>query len=347
MIVDAFDRQTDRQTDRQFSWGGAAVAAFFICNLVTAYFYYNPAISIENKTLSTDYKRKASSYWTQAREGYANIEFDCGGFNNNKVPDTIDILCMGSSHTEAVQLEQKANYVSRLYDHLNVTTYNIGCSGHTFLHCYNNFSNAVNEFKPQRFVVFETKDIPDNLADFQKVEEGTFIRTTGKKWFDGNPILSELRKIAILRLLRVQGLTVLDNNKVRAEQKQKQGIDDAVYFQVYSKCLKNMTQVLDDQKQTKLIIFYHPHLKILTDGSVVAQADERLLNIFKKACASNKVIFLDMTERFIKEYNEKHILPYGFLNTAVGAGHLNENGHRMIAEELGKIIFAGSEVKEK
>lgn len=167
------------------------------------------------------------------------------------------------------------------------------------------------------------------------------------KWFDGNPILSELRKIAILRLLRVQGLTVLDNNKVRAEQKQKQGIDDAVYFQVYSKCLKNMTQVLDDQKQTKLIIFYHPHLKILTDGSVVAQADERLLNIFKKACASNKVIFLDMTERFIKEYNEKHILPYGFLNTAVGAGHLNENGHRMIAEELGKIIFAGSEVKEK
>lgn len=172
--------------------------------------------------------------------------------------------------------------------------------------------------------MFETKDIPDNLADFQKVEEGTFIRTTGKKWFDGNPILSELRKIAILRLLRVQGLTVLDNNKVRAEQKQKQGIDDAVYFQVYSKCLKNMTQVLDDQKQTKLIIFYHPHLKILTDGSVVAQADERLLNIFKKACASNKVIFLDMTERFIKEYNEKHILPYGFLNTAVGAGHLNE-----------------------
>ena len=142
-------------------------------------------------------------------------------------------------------------------------------------------------------------------------------------------------------------ISVLDNNKVRAEQKQKQGIDDAVYFQVYSKCLKNMTQVLDDQKQTKLIIFYHPHLKILTDGSVVAQADERLLNIFKKACASNKVIFLDMTERFIKEYNEKHILPYGFLNTAVGAGHLNENGHRMIAEELGKIIFAGSEVKEK
>ena len=83
--------------------------------------------------------------------------------------------------------------------------------------------------------MFETKDIPDNLADFQKVEEGTFIRTTGKKWFDGNPILSELRKIAILRLLRVQGLTVLDNNKVRAEQKQKQGIDDADIF----KCIQS------------------------------------------------------------------------------------------------------------
>jgi hypothetical protein len=52
----------------------------------------------------------------------------------------------------------------------------------------------------------------------------------------------------------------------------------------------------------------------------------------------NGVLFVDMTGVFISAYNTRRDLPYGFLNTAVGVGHLNKNGHAIIAVELFKRI---------
>jgi hypothetical protein len=43
---------------------------------------------------------------------------------------------------------------------------------------------------------------------------------------------------------------------------------------------------------------------------------------------------MDMTDAFIAEYNEKYLLPHGFSNTAVGTGHLNKTGHRLIARQI-------------
>ena len=37
-------------------------------------------------------------------------------------------------------------------------------------------------------------------------------------------------------------------------------------------------------------------------------------------------------------YKTRHILPYGFLNTKVGYGHLNRYGHEVIAKRLAKEI---------
>ena len=45
-----------------------------------------------------------------------------------------------------------------------------------------------------------------------------------------------------------------------------------------------------------------------------------------------------MTDRFVKEYEENHIIPYGFSNTTPGDGHINSAAHKMIAEELAKVI---------
>ncbi len=45
-----------------------------------------------------------------------------------------------------------------------------------------------------------------------------------------------------------------------------------------------------------------------------------------------------MGARFLREYEENHLLPYGFANSAVGKGHLNRYGHAMIADELYKLM---------
>ena len=49
-----------------------------------------------------------------------------------------------------------------------------------------------------------------------------------------------------------------------------------------------------------------------------------------------------MTDIFINEYNESSTLPHGFINTSVGTGHLNKDGHRMIAEALARAIKEGN-----
>jgi hypothetical protein len=74
------------------------------------------------------------------------------------------------------------------------------------------------------------------------------------------------------------------------------------------------------------------------DGSVSADTNNNYFIELKKACNNNNIYFIDMTNIFMEAYKTNYILPHGFINTAVGVGHLNINGHRMIANELFKHI---------
>jgi hypothetical protein len=58
------------------------------------------------------------------------------------------------------------------------------------------------------------------------------------------------------------------------------------------------------------------------------------LSEFSSACDQNGFTLINMAQSFLQTYDKDHVLPYGFINTAVGTGHLNKYGHRMIAQEL-------------
>ena len=57
-----------------------------------------------------------------------------------------------------------------------------------------------------------------------------------------------------------------------------------------------------------------------------------------RLCEENGIYFISMTERFLNEYAKDYTIPYGFMNTSVAKGHLNENGHRMLADEVYRLI---------
>ncbi len=86
------------------------------------------------------------------------------------------------------------------------------------------------------------------------------------------------------------------------------------------------------------MIVYHPLTEIDQHGDMINTTDENALNEFEKACKDIGIIFVDMTSDFEELYEEKHILAHGFINTAVGDGHLNKYGHKAIAERLTTII---------
>lgn len=89
----------------------------------------------------------------------------------------------------------------------------------------------------------------------------------------------------------------------------------------------------------RLIIVYHPTLSLRADGSAYTTTEDNYLTIFKQVCDDNGTIFVDMTDDFLDEYSKCYVLPHGFSNTAVGVGHLNKDGHRMIANRLYDIIM--------
>jgi len=86
------------------------------------------------------------------------------------------------------------------------------------------------------------------------------------------------------------------------------------------------------------IIFFHPHMKLNSDGSASLDVDQRYVDLYRSVCEEQGIIFLSLGDRFMREYEEKNVLPYGFWNTTPNAGHLNKDGHRMIADELCKVI---------
>lgn len=65
------------------------------------------------------------------KEGFSWIKTDANGYNNASIPENVDILLMGSSHMEAVQVSQSENTAALLNTMLpGMKTYNTGISGH-------------------------------------------------------------------------------------------------------------------------------------------------------------------------------------------------------------------------
>lgn len=83
---------------------------------------------------------------------------------------------------------------------------------------------------------------------------------------------------------------------------------------------------------------YHPFVTLNEDGTIKFDTDKKYLDCFISNCNQLGIVFVDMTDPFIELYANEHQLAQGFINTAVGSGHLNKYGHRVIAEKLAEVI---------
>ena len=87
-----------------------------------------------------------------------------------------------------------------------------------------------------------------------------------------------------------------------------------------------------------IIIFYHSDITLSEDGQIKNSTNPEKLNAFSRECSDQDITFVNLTPVFQAHYQQTYELPCGFINTAVGVGHLNQTGHRMIADCLCDII---------
>jgi hypothetical protein len=310
----------------------AGIVAFFVLSSFCLA-YYNIPVHITSKTGTTDYVWEKHAYYSKMTEGFGHGRMNNEGFNNleDYLAQPIDILLMGSSQMEATNVAQGKTTAALLNSTFGESkyVYNIGISGHDLPHSINNLETAIHYYAPKDYVVIETMSVQFGVAALEDLLSERIRRIPS---YDRG-IVFRLQKIPYLRLLYKQYKDINGSNEDDIQEQVPEALDRERYSALLDGAIKRISQIGIDNKVTP-IVFYHPHLALGKDGSAAPDTDAEYLGLFKAACGNNGIRFVDMTDAFVEEYKRSHVLPHGFYNTAVGAGHLNKNGHRVIAEEL-------------
>lgn len=321
------------------------LSVLFLSIINIPYFY--TGIHITNETGATDYAWESGQLRTNMTEGYAWLTMDRYGFNNTEenaekaIQNGVDILLMGSSHMEAVEVAQNQNLGYLLNENISgENTYNIGISGHDIYRVIDNISDAIKTYEPRDYVIIETYDIELEQEKMEEVIEGRAKKIPS---YDSG-IVYQLQKIPAIKWI-YKSLDEWASQSRNIFEKATTDFSNAnekipdCYKETLNEFLRKIVLACEETDCIP-VIFYHQQAEIQTHGTIYLDTDERYLEIFKKVCDENDILFVDMTEDILKNYDKEHILPHGFINTYVGNGHMNAYGHRIVANKLLEVLYA-------
>ncbi len=317
----------------------AAVVSVLVLSLFTLVYSYT-GVHITNESGATDYKWESNQFRANMAEGFSWLKVNEDGFNNSfglEEVNDIDILLMGSSHMEAMNVAQNKNVSSLLNELLpDYITYNIGISGHTIYQCAKNLPRAIGYYNPSKYVIIETDRISlDKTEMVQMLNESLGVIPSHDK---GISFMIQKYIPCVLPVYREV------SNWIRAGQ--SSCTEDEMIYQnekdtnneEYSAILDSFIgKIAEAASECKIIIVYQPGTAIDGNGSMLTE-DKESVKKFANACEEHGILFVDMYDDFLSEFVNTHCLAHGFANTAVGVGHLNETGHRLIAERLSAVI---------
>lgn len=324
----------------------AGLLAFAALNLVFVLYSSIPS-KAESPDHITDNIWKPNVFYSQLTEGFGLGKIDKNGYwNSPKLTENNnpDVLIIGSSQAEGLPLMQDKNMTYLLntaLSDLNLSAYSVGMSGNFLMTSLKNLENSL-AIKQPKYAAIETFSVTVSDSDVEAVINAEFGDVA---YFSADGLVDTISHFPYFRALYKQiknlnegkdvGFLVGNYKDVPADS----FVDGDAHasLQQLNALMAKVSDVASENGTTP-IIFYHPGLQLNADGSVTPQTDETDLKKFSAACEANDVIFLDLTPRFLQEYEINHIMPRGFFNTQIGSGHLNGDGHRMVAEELSLVI---------
>lgn len=330
-------------------WCAALIAALIIMNLIS-FAFYNPCQELVRKQGSTTGFLLPDSHGVYGLEGYCVANIDKNGYVNRDLPraDSYYVVA-GASHTEGLFLPLKLRYSDRLNEMLGpdneLRVYNIGRSGNFFSVVLQHLDGILEEFPDAEGIIIETDTLTyDTKALYDsQIQNGYDPGETASALYSG---LSGRSKLSIrikqyLPLVRELHKQYLTYRNMSEEENSSDILDpdfwEHEYAGGYRDALDSLMAFIRSRTDKQIIILYHPSVTVEKDGSL------RLMTngaepYYKEICAKYNIDFVDMSGRYQKAYEEEHIVPYGFANTTMGAGHTNSEAHRMMAEELYKVI---------
>lgn len=339
-----------KQMKQRASWLLAFILALLICN--TLLFLYNrPSGWIERTNSSTLAIWNPGTSVLMGTEGRGFYNVDSKGFLNSDLPLKDDyFLAVGASYTQGKEVKNGLRYTDLLNNKLQdspkqLAVYNCSQDAYYLPDIINGFYAITKEFDGATAIVIEI-----GTTDFS---EDSLLNSINQRGFDesqlGKNIMATLsnRKKLILELKEKLPIWTIFKTQAQNIQALKSTMtipqeDYHLGHSNYKSILNEALALIRSEYDGQLIILYHPSVSINHDGTI-SIIDEDTTEVFLEVCENNNITFLDMSDAFEEEYKENYGVPYGFDNTTIGSGHLNETGHRVIANELYKELKGGEE----
>ena len=314
----------------------AGLAAFALLCAVCA-FYFNVPVRISNPDGATEYKYEPDRRYYRGIEGFGYGRTNNDGFNNLRdyTPgEEIDVLLMGSSHTEGFcvpQSDSAAAVLNRLFDGEKYV-YNIGLGAHTFPYCAKHLDTALSHYAPTDAVVLELAALSYDPAVLDAAADGTLKDMSSHE----GALITALQKIPYLRLFYTK---YFQGGGQAAEAGSTESAASGDFEASLSRLLHKLGET-GRAHGVSVILAYTPTVLPNADGHIEAQEKPGERELYQRLCAENGVVFLDLTEKNIAAALDGQ-LPFGFANTTPGTGHINRLGLRIFAEGVYEQLAKG------
>ena len=317
----------------------AFILAFFVVNGIM-FAYERPVAWIDTPNGASRAVRNPNAMLIHGTEGYSISKIDSYGFTNQNYALADEyILMMGASHSQGKEITISNRYSTIVNNMLvddkeELRAFNIACDGHFLPSIINHFQSAIENYPKANCVTIEIMstdysidDLRNSLILADEIDTKTAIELFASQ--------SSVKKAKNM-LKEYLPLIAMIKNHIETSQKlnssggeKNNSINEEEYRTVITDGLSLMRSCFDGP----IVFIYHPTTKIQTDGTLKLIRSQTL-EIFKEECEHVGIDFIDTGDAFLEHYNKYHELPYGFANTTPGNGHLNEVGHKIMADVI-------------
>ncbi|WP_028241923.1 hypothetical protein [Pseudobutyrivibrio ruminis] len=317
-------------------WLVCIIAGFFIANIV-CFVYERPVGWHDTPCGATGAVREPGAILIHGTEGYSVTKIDRNGYTNpdKELADNY-VLMMGASHTQGKEISTDKKYSVLVDNYLSTDdklhTYNISCDGNFLPAQIKHFKAAMQAFPNASIVTIEIPSTDYSVDELENAAEQPEYNCADSSDYFSN--LSYMEKIKNNIKDYVPLISLIKNKMETSKKSQLENkTNTAVDYDEYARVINKDLRLIRSEFDKKIVFIYHPDVKLEENGNLTLVYSDTWV-MFKDACVANNIDIIDSGNDFCDYFEKNHKVPYGFFNTSLGNGHLNEVGHKIIADEV-------------
>ena len=327
-------------------WILAFALAFGLANLLILPYWYAPGWVLRDFG-STPAIYHAGKTVLNGYEGYGFATVDERGYLNEDKPLADEVvLVLGCSHTKGIEVPMDKRYTSLLNDMVSggddskLYVYNMAIDGFYFPQIAAGFGAALQELPSVSSIIIEiptTEYAPTDFVGYSSRQYSADF--TGTTAFENQGLSSKLQT-AIKETFPLASL-YLSKQFVFEESNKTPFLYNVTTTKEnpfppniqgdYQLAIQNSFEAMRSLWDGEIIVIYHPKIELQSDGSM-KMLDSISVPWFAEVCSQYNIKLIGSGGVWLDAYQKDYTVPYGFSNTAPGQGHLNEDGHKLLAD---------------